>query len=106
MCITNCPVVVCTSALSSFAGRKHHFDVLKAHLHNRKNWVRTSHFFFRPKLYAFFFFKMSADSSFLWVSVVPKPRQNSGPDQFLDSYISSRNYFADRMRSTAVSYEK
>lgn len=91
MCIRNCPVVVCTAALSSlrvegmasrpiYAIEKLETDPIKEygpHIFNVAN-------------YAYFvFFKMATDPCFLgfekWTSVAPKSKQNWGPDQFLDS---------------------
>ena len=60
--------------------------------------------------------KMSTDPCFFFLSFLgfgaidvygPKSKKiykKTGPDQFLDSYVSLCNNFADRMRSTVVSH--
>ena len=40
------------------------------------------------------------------LGVSSKPAKDTSPDQFLDSYVSFCNDFADRMRSTVVSHQK
>ena len=84
---------------------------VKASLHDRKigyrpdkKRVRTSHFcpcklcgscllaWVRTRVFFVFFFRFGYD---------PKNQKNRSPYQFLDSYVSLRNNFADGTRSTA-----
>ena len=59
------------------------------------------------------FLKMGTDPCFFQFGTIevygPKPekkkkKKKTAPDQFLDSYFSLCNNFADRMRSTVVSH--
>ena len=91
MCIRNCPVVVCTAALSSLRvegmASGSIYTIEKLETDPRKEY--GPHIFTGVNYAYFVFFKMATDPCFTgfekWTSVAPKSKQSWGPDQFLDS---------------------